>query len=62
MLGRPRGSKHGVLDLLEPFYNWVIPLEVIDGWAEKGGFASHALLNTGGAPRCGFHVLFRKSR
>ena len=61
MLGRPKGSKHGVLDLLEPFYNWVIPLEVIDGWAQKGAFASHTLLNTGGAPRCGFHVLFRKS-
>jgi SAM-dependent methyltransferase len=61
LLGRPKGSKHGVLDLLEPFYNWVIPLDVIDQWATKGGFSSHTLLNTGGQPRCGFHVLFRKA-
>ncbi len=60
LLKRPKGSKHGVLDLLEPFYNWVIPLDVIEGWAGKGGFSSHTLLNTGGLPRCGFHVLFQK--
>ena len=61
LVARPKGSKHGVLDLLEPFYNWVVPLEVIDGWARKGGFASHTLLNTTGVPRCGFHVLLKKT-
>src|SRR2546430_12950396 len=48
-VGRPKGSKHGVLDLLAPFYNWVIPLDVIGGWAKQGGVASHTLLNAQGA-------------
>lgn len=61
LLGRPKNSKHGVLDSLAPFYNWVIPLDVIDGWAKKGGFASHTLLNPREKPRCGFHVLLRKA-
>jgi hypothetical protein len=60
-LRRPKGSKHGALDLLQPFYNWVIPLDVIAGWAKKGAFASHTLLNPNGAPRCGYHVLLRKT-
>jgi SAM-dependent methyltransferase len=60
ILARPRGSKHGVLDLLQPFYNWVIPLDVIDGWSRKAGFHSHTLLNPNESRRCGFHVLFRK--
>jgi hypothetical protein len=61
LLDRPKNSKHGVLDLLQPFYNWVIPFDVICGWAKKGGFASHTLLNAGEAPRCGWHVLLRKA-
>jgi SAM-dependent methyltransferase len=61
LLGRPKNSKHGVLDSLLPFYNWVIPFDVIGGWAKKGGFASHKLLNSAETPKCGFHVLFRKA-
>lgn len=60
ILGRPKGSKHGVLDLLQPFYNWVIPLEVVGGWSSKAGFRSHTLLNPNEPRRCGFHMLFRR--
>jgi hypothetical protein len=60
IVARPKGSKHGVLDLLQPFYNWVIPLDVIEGWSRKAGFDSHTLLNPKESRRCGFHVLFRK--
>ena len=48
-----------VLDMLSPYYNWVIPLEVIDGWARKGGFHSYEVLNRG-RHRVAYHVLFRK--
>jgi len=58
---RPRGSRHGVLDLLSPFYNWVIPYDVISAWAAKGGFGSCTLLNPHEAPKCGFHVLLKKA-
>ena len=38
VLGRPKGSKIGWLDLLEPFYNWTIPADVIRGWYHDAGF------------------------
>jgi SAM-dependent methyltransferase len=56
-LGRPKGSKVGTLDMLEPFYNWVIPLDVIEGWMRKGGFAKMQLLNEFEAKKCAYHVL-----
>ena len=49
----------GTLDMLSPYYNWVIPLEVIDGWARKAGFHSYQVLNEG-RRRVAYHVLFRK--
>jgi len=58
---RPKGSKIGVLDMLEPFYNWVIPLDVIDGWMQKAGFGDVCLLNEHEPRKCAYHVLGTKS-
>lgn len=57
LLRRPRGSRIGTLDMLEPFYNWVIPLEVIHGWMRKGGFTQVQLLNEFEPKKCAYHVL-----
>ena len=57
ILGRPRGSMVGTLDMLEPFYNWVIPLEVIEGWMRKAGFKEFCLLNEFEEKKCAYHVL-----
>lgn len=51
-------GKMGYLDLLEPYYNWVIPRDVIAGWAVKGGFAGHQHIMT--RVRSAYHVLFWK--
>ena len=56
-IGRPKGSKIGVLDMLEPFYNWVIPLEVIQDWMKQAGFESMCLLNDVEPRKCAYHVL-----
>lgn len=56
-LGRLKGSKVGVLDLLEPFYNWVVPLNVIEGWMKKAGFEEVCLLNEFEKKKCAYHVL-----
>ena len=60
ILRRPRGSKIGVLDMIEPFYNWVIPLDVIEGWMEKAGFDTMRLLNEFEPRKCAYHVLGTK--
>lgn len=49
----------GSLDMLSPYYNWVIPLDVIDGWSQKAGFRSYEVLNKR-QNRVAYHVLFRK--
>ena len=61
LVRRPKGSKLGVLDMLEPFYNWVIPFAVIEGWARKGGFSTMRLLNQFEPRKCAHHVLMLKS-
>jgi len=61
VMRRPKGSKIGVLDMLEPFYNWVIPLEVIYGWMQRAGFEYMRLLNEHEPRKCAYHVLGRKS-
>jgi SAM-dependent methyltransferase len=53
----PKGSKIGALDMLEPFYNWVIPWEVIQGWMQKGRFKDVRFLNEFELDRCAYHVL-----
>lgn len=55
---RWRGSKVGFLDLLEPYYNWVIPIEVIESWMQKGGFTKFRLLYK--KPRSAYHILATK--
>lgn len=57
ILHRPRGYKVGFLDMLEPFYNWVIPLDVISGWMNRGGYGEVVVLNENESPKCAFHVL-----
>lgn len=53
----PKGGKIGVLDMLEPYYNWVIPLRVIYGWMDKGGFRDVIILNEFEKPKCAYHVM-----
>lgn len=60
ILRRPKGYKVGVLDMLHPFYNWVIPLDVIRGWMRKGGFREMIVLNENENPKCAYHVLGMK--
>jgi SAM-dependent methyltransferase len=55
--GLSKGSKVGVLDLLEPFYNWVVPLSVIERWMANEGFGQIMLLNEYESSKCAYHVL-----
>ncbi len=61
LLRRPKGGALGVLDMLQPFYNWVIPLAVIEGWARDGGFATTRVLNESESPKAAYHVLATKA-
>jgi hypothetical protein len=60
VLGRPKGSKIGWLDLLEPFYNWVVPADVIRGWYHDAGFTKVAFLNENEKHKAAHHVLGTK--
>lgn len=55
----PKGSKIGFLDMLEPFYNWTIPLDVIETWMKNNNFSRMIVLNEGetGKARCAHHIL-----
>ncbi len=55
-----KGTMVGVLDMLEPYYNWVIPFRIIEGWREKAGFRSMTRLNPHESQPCAYHVLFQK--
>jgi SAM-dependent methyltransferase len=61
LMGEPKGGKIAILDMLEPFYNWVIPLDVIKGWMKKAGFTQVTLLNEFESEKCAYHVLGRKA-
>ncbi|MDQ4049478.1 MAG: class I SAM-dependent methyltransferase [Actinomycetota bacterium] len=62
LLGRPKGGGPlGVLDMLQPFYNWVIPLEVVEGWVRDGGFTTMQVLNEFETPKAAYHVLATKA-
>lgn len=54
---RPKGSKVGTLDMLEPYYNWTIPMGVISDWMNKAGFSSFIHLNEYEKNPCAFHIL-----
>jgi hypothetical protein len=47
--------------MLQPFYNWVIPFDVIEAWGRAAGFDTLQLLNDNEAPKVAYHVLFTKS-
>lgn len=59
-LRRPPASKVGILDMLEPFYNWVIPLKAAEDWFIKNGFSRPVLLNHAEKRKCAYHLLGRK--
>jgi SAM-dependent methyltransferase len=61
-LSRQRMTKVGILDMLEPFYNWVIPWDVIQNWYKTAGFTDVSLLNQLESPKCAFHVLGKKEK
>lgn len=49
-----------LLDMLNTFYNWVIPQEVAVGWFEKHGFEDVIVLNQHEPHNCGWHIRGRK--
>jgi SAM-dependent methyltransferase len=62
ILGRHKGNRLGILDMLEPFYNWVIPLDVVEGWMKQNGFSQMTVLNPHDKRKCAHHVLGTKPR
>jgi hypothetical protein len=48
--------------MLQPFYNWVIPLDVIEGWARARGFDTMHVLNEFESPKAAYHVLATKGQ
>lgn len=52
-----RGHKVGVLDMLSPFYNWVIELDTVLNWMDRAGFKQAVHLNYDDPTPCAFHVL-----
>lgn len=49
-----------LLDMLNTFYNWVIPQDVATGWFEKHGFEDVTVLNRNEPNNCGWHIKGRK--
>lgn len=60
-LGRPKQPKIGLLDMLEPYYTWAIPLSVIEGWMEQAGFGRMELLNESASWKGSYEVLGHKA-
>jgi 2-polyprenyl-3-methyl-5-hydroxy-6-metoxy-1,4-benzoquinol methylase len=50
-----------LLDMLNTFYNWTIPEEVIVNWYTSNGFKDVKILNRNEQHFCGYHVLGRKA-
>lgn len=61
LLGRPRQPKIGLLDMLEPYYTWGIPLPAIEGWMAAAGFARWELLNESASWKGSYEVLGHKA-
>ena len=57
LIKSPKGGKIGVLDMLQPIFNWVIPLDVIYGWMGRAGFSKTVVLNEFESAKCAYHVL-----
>jgi 2-polyprenyl-3-methyl-5-hydroxy-6-metoxy-1,4-benzoquinol methylase len=60
-LSSASGNALGHLDMLNTFYNWVVPETVIHEWYRTQGFSEVVTLNAAESPKCAFHVLGRKS-
>jgi SAM-dependent methyltransferase len=48
------------LDMLNTFYNWTIPEDVVHGWYRQSGFSDVVTLNRHEPNNCAWHVLGRK--
>jgi SAM-dependent methyltransferase len=48
------------MDMLNTFYNWTIPEEVVHGWFGKAGFTDIVTLNKEEPHNAAWHVLGRK--
>ncbi len=61
-LRRPHWDKLNTLDMLEPFYNFVVPLDTIYGWYAKAGFSRPEYLNEyePAKIRSAYHMLGQK--
>jgi SAM-dependent methyltransferase len=55
------GNALGYLDMLNTFYNWVIPESVIHHWYRSLGFTNVKTLNAHESPKCAFHVVGRRT-
>ncbi len=49
-----------LLDMLNTFYNWTVPEEVIHQWYRNNGFTDIQTLNAGEPNFCAYHVLGKK--
>lgn len=54
------GNVIGYLDMLNTFYNWVVPEDVIYNWYHEQGFHNVVTLNASEQPKAAFHVLGQK--
>jgi SAM-dependent methyltransferase len=48
------------MDMLNTFYNWTIPEDVVHNWYRQSGFTDIRTLNTHEPNICGWHVFGRK--
>ena len=53
------GNTLGHLDMLNTFYNWVVPEAVIHQWYREQGFTEVITLNAAEQRKCAYHVLGR---
>ena len=54
------GNVLGNLDMLNTFYNWVVPEPVIFQWFEAQNFGDVKILNQKEGPKCAYHVIGTK--
>ncbi len=59
-IGMPAYSPLGVLDMLSPSYNWVIPRQTANNWFAQQNFETVVLLNDREFRPCAYHMLGRK--
>ncbi len=58
LMRRPRwGSPVGLLDMMMPWYNWTVPVDVATGWMRTAGFETVTVLNARSPNRVAHHIL-----